>query len=309
MTITYADVAAHHPDQIHPATSRECAPLYWDAVAKGERIASLTDVTIVGLCRNSQPWIQFNTRRIEELGQRFANWRAFVYENDSEDGTAEYLQDWAAGCTRATVETVRHDRPQLSAEKSRRRTNALAEYRARCQAWAQDNAPAEGPHCIIVIDLDTWGGWSDAGVMTGLWHLEDRPGAAGMASVSSMEMAVPAHPSGRMRIHYDAWAFRLNHWAEHDMTWFPHWWPPVGSDPVPCRSAFGGLTIYRPEAFFAGTYTGEDCEHVTFHRSIREATGMGMFLNPGQRMVMNWMETADAGNRLDCVQDVSDGAA
>ena len=309
MNITHADLASHHPDQLHPALSRECAPLYWEAVARGEEIAKRTDVTIVGLCRNSQPWIQFNTQRIEQLGQRFANWRAFVYENDSKDGTAEYLRDWEASCKNASVETVVHDRPMLSSEKSRRRTVALAEYRARCQAWAEDHKPAGVAHRVIVIDLDTWGGWSDDGVMTGLHHLEDRPGAAGMASVSSIEMAVPAMPGGRLRIHYDAWAYRANHWTEHDMGWFPHWWPPVGSDPVPCRSAFGGLTIYRPDAFFAGTYSGEDCEHVTFHRSIRESTGLGMFLNPSQRMVMNWMETSDAGHRLDRVQDVPDNAA
>lgn len=309
MNLTLSDIAAHHPDALHPAVSRECAPLYWAAVERGERVANLCDVTIVGLCRNSQPWIQFNTRRIEELGERFANWRAFVYENDSVDGTAEYLRDWAATCDRATVETVRHDRPMLSHEKTRRRTVALAEYRGRCQAWAREHAPASGSHRVIVIDLDTWGGWSDAGVMNGLWHLEQTPGAAGMASVSSIEVGVPSHPDGRMRIHYDAWAYRANHWTEHDMTWFPHWWPPVGSDPVPCRSAFGGLCIYRPDAFFAGTYTGEDCEHVTFHRSIRKTAGLSMFLNPSQRMVMNWMEPNHAGDRLDGVPDVPSNAA
>jgi hypothetical protein len=183
MNITHAEVASHHPDQLHPATSRECAPLYWDAVASGEQIAKRTDVTIVGLGRNSQPWIQFNTHRIQQLGERFAKWRAFVYENDSTDGTAEYLRQWAASCENATVQTVVHDRPMLSSEKSRRRTVALAEYRARCQAWARDNEPLSTLHRIIVIDLDTWGGWSDDGVMTGLHHLQRCNDAAGMASI------------------------------------------------------------------------------------------------------------------------------
>jgi hypothetical protein len=301
MKVTMHDIETHHPDREMPPISRECAPLYWLAVASGERIAADCDVTFLGLCRNSMPQIQLNTQRLERLGAAFKSWRAFIYENDSEDGTDEHLRAWAAGCKQATVETVKHDRPQLSSEKSRRRTDALAEYRNRCREWAKEHAPQNGNHRIIVIDMDTWGGWSDDGVMTGLHWLQGLPGAAGMASVSTVEMQVPGHPAGKMRIHYDSWAFRLNHWAEHDMSWFPYWYPPVGSHPVACNSAFGGMAIYRPDAFFAGTYSGGDCEHVAFHRTIQEATTMRMWLNPSQRMVMNWMpsEPSDEGHHGD----------
>lgn len=301
MRMTMHEIEMHHPDREMPPVSRECAPLYWQAVESGERIAEQCDVTFVGLCRNSMPQIQLNTQRLGRLGERFKCWQAFIYENDSEDGTAEYLRAWAADCEQASVETVKHDRPQLSAEKSKRRTDALAEYRSRCQEWAREHAPQDGNHRIIVIDFDTWGGWSDEGVLTGLHWLEELPGAAGMASLSTIEMAIQGHPLGKLRIHYDAWAFRFNHWAEHDMSWFPHWYPPVGSTPIAVNSAFGGLAIYRPEAFFAGTYSGGDCEHVAFHRTIHEATTMRMWFNPSQRMVMNWIasEPSDEGHHGD----------
>lgn len=299
--ITMHDVDMHHPDVEIPAISRECAPAYWKAVEAGERAASQVDVTFLGLCRNSMPQITLNTQRLERLGQRFKTWRAFVYENDSSDGTAEHLRSWANATARVHVQTETHDRPQLSAEKSKRRTDALAEYRQRCLEWARAHRPDQGPHRIIVIDFDAWGGWSDSGVMTGLHWLEQMPGAAGMASVSTVEMLMPQHPKGKMRIHYDSWAFRLNHWTEHDMSWFPYWWPPVGSHPVACNSAFGGMAIYRPDAFFAGTYSGGDCEHVAFHRTIQEATSMRMWLNPSQRMVMHWIpsESSDARQHSD----------
>ena len=288
--VTMLDIERHNPDREMPPVSRECAPAYWRAVESGERIAYACDVTfILGLCRNSMPAIQLNTQRLERLGSRFWSWQAFVYENDSEDGTAEHLRAWAESCEQATVETVKHDRPQLSAEKSKRRTDALAEYRNRCLEWARDHIPTGANHRIIVIDFDTWGGWSDDGVMNGLHWLEELPGAAGMASVSTVEMAIESHPLGKLRIHYDAWAFRLNHWHEHDMLWFPHWHPPVGSDPIRCNSAFGGMAIYRPDAFFAGGYFGGDCEHVHHHRKIQAATGLSMYLNPSQRLVMNWI--------------------
>jgi hypothetical protein len=288
MKVTMHDIEQHSPDRLMPPVSRECAPAYWQAVEAGEHSAKNVDALFVGLCRNSMPQIQLNTQRLERLGERFKSWRAFIYENDSEDGTAEHLRSWAAGRDNVEVRTERHARPQLSTEKTARRTNALAEYRNVCREWASRQT-SDAVQRIFVIDFDTWGGWSDDGVMTGIYWLEQLPGAAGMASVSTIDLAFPQHPDGKVRIHYDAWAFRLNHWAEHDMTWFPYWWPPVGSHPVACHSAFGGMAIYRPEAFFAGTYSGGDCEHVSFHRTIYEATSMRMWLNPSQRMVMNWI--------------------
>jgi hypothetical protein len=50
----------------------------------------------------------------------------------------------------------------------------------------------------------------------------------------------------------------------------------------------------------------EDCEHVPFHRSIAKATGQHLYVCPGMRTVMSWMETTDdAGENLDSVPDVS----
>lgn len=286
--MTLHQVEMHHPDLVMPPLSRECAPTYWQAVEAGEQSAKCADVTFLGLCRNSMPQVQLNTQRLERLASRFRSWKAFIYENDSEDGTAEYLQKWASEQPHATVMTEKHGRPLLSHEKSKRRTDALSEYRNACVAWARERQ-TWWPSYVVVIDFDTWAGWSDDGVMTGLHWLEELPGAAGMASVSTVEMPVPGHPEGKMRIHYDSWAFRWNYWTEHDMAWFPHWFPPAGSRPVACNSAFGGMAIYRPSAFFSGTYSGPDCEHVAFHRKIYETTTMRMFLNPGQRIVMNWM--------------------
>lgn len=297
--VTSLQVDQHHPDILMPATSRECAPRYWDAVRSGESHAEDATVTILGLVRNSMPWLKMNRDRVHALGSRFASWRAFVYENDSSDGTAECLQEWAGEDSRVQVVCTKHDRPQLSSSKSSERTNALAEYRQACLNWARSHQ-ADTDY-VIVIDFDTWGGWSHDGVMTSLHWLTRLPHAIGMASVSTIEYPVPP-PQNKIRIHYDAWAFRLNYWTEHSMGWFPHWMPPVGSDPIPVRSAFGGLCVYRPEMFFVGTYQGGDCEHVRFHHSISESRpGSTMYINPSSRVVMNWMpsEAGDGGQHSD----------
>lgn len=295
-TITYSDILQRSPDLTQPATSRECAPDYWRDVEIGEVLAAETSVTILGLARNAMPWLHINSARVEKLASKFLSWQVFIYENDSIDGTQSELKAWQERSPQVAFQSATHNRPHLSTEKSSRRTDALAEYRQHCLEWARAAAPLPGTtHRVIVIDFDCWGGWSNHGVMNGLAWLDRYPQAAGMASVSTTEFPTTMHPSGKVTIHYDAWAFRLNHWLEHqDMGWFHGWFPPVGSDPIPCHSAFGGMAIYRPEAFFAGRYIGGDCEHVNFHRSIVDATGMGMYLNPSQRLTMAWMTPGES---------------
>ena len=51
---------------------------------------------------------------------------------------------------------------------------------------------------------------------------------------------------------------------------------------VPVWSCFGGLGVYRMECFEAAGYGGDDCEHVTFHRALRERGLDRLFLNPSQ---------------------------
>jgi hypothetical protein len=93
-------------------------------------------------------------------------------------------------------------------------------------------------------------------------------------------------------LHYDAWALRLNSfWDDYTADaggWKHQWLPPVGSPVVRVCSAFGGLAVYRTLDYLAGTYTGEDCEHVTFHASLAGS----MYLDPAMRTIMHWVEHA-----------------
>ena len=88
--------------------------------------------------------------------------------------------------------------------------------------------------------------------------------------------------------HYDSFAVRLNDWKpseelDHNNIWFRNWHPIVGSEPVRFNSCFGGLAVYKTEAFLCGRYNGElGSEHVEFHQSIQE-NGWGMYLNPSSR--------------------------
>jgi len=93
---------------------------------------------------------------------------------------------------------------------------------------------------------------------------------------------------GQPDCYYDTYRNNIGGWGFQ-------WLPPVGSPPVLVASAFGGMCIYRTDAYLKGTYDGvHDVEHVPFHQSIAKATGQHLYLNPSQRMLMNWMDSCEA---------------
>ena len=288
MQITRDEVAAHQADTFLPPDA-EFAEEYAQAVRRGREVAASTTVALVAICRNACPFLPQTLRLVEETGSMFREWSAFIYENDSTDETKDVLGEWADGQQRHASLNV-NGRPHLNGTIEPVRTHALAEYRAACQEFVRHG---ETPTFVVVLDTDAWGGWSVDGVATSVAAMFTDRSWYGLASYSWAEVV---QPSGLLAIHYDAFAARLNHWQRRDQNWFHAWHPPVGSLPVEFRSAFGQLAVYRGERFLQGRYSGEDCEHVMFHRSIA-AHGGRFGLNPSSRCVSFWVpdEVKDAG--------------
>jgi len=269
----------------------------------GHELAALSDVAIVGLARNCANHLQANLERLAILVKEFRGWQLHVATNDNTDNTSEVLNEFAAKHENASYQDATLGREQFSAEFAGRRTEALAEYRSNCQEWVRENA--RDSHYVIVLDFDAWGGWSHDGVLHGIGALANTKSACGMASVSlarypQLGMGDDQQPLVRPAwVHYDAWALRLNSYRD-DYTageggWKHQWIPSVGSAHIKVCSAFGGMAIYRTAAYLAGTYSGEDCEHVPFHRTMALRTGKNLFLNPSMRTVMSWVESDDGG--------------
>lgn len=261
------------------AIDSEYEDLYREMVSRGRAIAADSKVAVVGIARNCANNLRNTILLLSELGACFDWPRGFIYENDSEDDTQKVLfRDRPAWLT-ATSDV--RDRPYLTGFE-RDRTIALAEYRNICRQWVEDTtADAD---FVVVIDLDADGGFSVDGVLNSLAWLEKYHDAAGMGSFSLLRIT----EDGKDHFaHYDAWAARLNWWSDRrsviGLGWFHQLFPAVGGPPIRMNSCFGGLAVYRAAAYLAGRYAGGDCEHVLFHRSIAEATGLSMYLNPGSR--------------------------
>jgi hypothetical protein len=262
------------------------AQSYKDHVHFGRVEARRQKLAIVSIARNSMPWLPNTLRLVDELAGLWRDCCYYIYENDSDDGTAEVLDDFAI---RQWV-TVEHD--SLGGLDARgfepERTERLALCRSRCQQWVRKYAADAG--YVMVLDTDPHGGFSVNGVLNSLgqfcamlgdsWQRRE-PGA-----MASHSLFIQSEPEGRFSAaSYDAWAAKLNDWEDRrDHAWFHLLNPPIGSPPIPMYSAFGGLCLYRREAYLAGVYDGSTCEHVGFHRAMHKA-GYQLFLNPGSRYV------------------------
>jgi hypothetical protein len=261
---------------------------YDERVSWGLEEAARRKLAIVSICRSAMPHLENTLRLVDELAGKWRDCVYYVYENDSEDETPRVLDDFAL---RQWV-TVEHD--MLGGDDLRgfepERTHRLARCRTRCQEWVRRRAV--DADYVVVLDADPHGGFSVDGVMNSLGWMCQYMGqtcrkldVGAMASHSLFVRRESGEP-GMDRIGiaaYDAWAARLNDWADRRQhQWFHMLLPPVGSPPIPMYSAFGGLCLYRRAAYLAGVYEGGDCEHVPFHRAMRRA-GYELFLNPGSR--------------------------
>ena len=269
------------------------------------------NVAFVGLARNCGVRLAQNLGVIEHLAEQCGSWQLHIESNDCEDQTLDVLAGFASKHRQATFHYQMLGREQYGAEFAGRRTIALAEYRAACQRWVR--SCAGDADYVVVIDWDMWGGWSPHGLLNGIGWLVELQGAYGMASVSLFQHDFGG---GVDWYHYDLWALRgvgqsRCYWDTYQNGYggFGYQWlPAVGSPPALVSSAFGGLCIYRTEAYLAGTYDGTtDCEHVPFHESIAKATGQMLFLNPSQRCVMHWLEASD-GHCIDGVPNAAGNA-
>ena len=264
---------------------------------EGVQRLSHASVAIVGLARNCAGPLARNLEAAAHLGSMCKKWSLHIESNDCEDKTLDVLADFSREHRQATFHYQVLGRHHYGSEFSGRRTIALAEYRTACQRWVR--ACAEDSDYVIVVDFDAWGGWNERGLLNGIGWLVELPGAFGMASVSMFQHDFGA---GIDWYHYDLWALRgvgqprcyFDTYRNGYGGWGYSWLPPVGSNPAIVASAFGGLCIYRTEAYLRGTYAGEeDVEHVPFHQSIAKATYQNIYLNPSQRMIMHWSEACE----------------
>ena len=265
---------AEFPEYAFPIAAEHAAS-YAERVERGRERMRNSRVVIAGLARNVIDILPLTIVRIERLAAMFADCRVVVYENDSTDGTQELLTAWTGAMPQLTVVSEVHGAPVNPRTRCSERADRMADYRNRYHQMINDRF--SDFDYVIVADMDLVGGWSDDGIANTFgWDDWDFVGSNGL-------ILQRARWRFNAWLHFDTWAYRRNGSFEpmctrtvNDFSWRR------GEPLEPVYSCFGGLGVYRMPAFLSGRYGGGDCEHVTLHRSMREAGFGRMFLNPSQ---------------------------
>lgn len=248
---------------------------YKARVASGRETAASCTAVIVALARNVEASLPATVARIEHTGALFKDYRVVVYENDSQDSTPAQLREWAAANSRVVAISERLNDPINPGTRCLSRAARMANYRNKCQDVVLSKFSAYSH--VLLVETDLPDGWSYDGILNTfgqpiLWHMVGSNG-------------IIYRQVGRVRkpLQYDAWAWRrAGSWdPQPPQRINPLFWS-RGEPMIALNSCFGGLGIYTMEAFASSRYDGSDCEHVPFHKGMKDAGFTELFMNPSQ---------------------------
>lgn len=267
-------------------------------VQTGFECMAQSRVAICGLARDCREPLAKLAPALERLGECFEAYRIIVVENDSKDGTADFLSEWSAdnpNIRPVQFSTCPWVADQVQAgEKgnwwfSKARMQRMNFARNLYLETLEENGSVD---YAIVVDLD----------------------------ILSFSLAGIAHTFG-LNEHWDFVAsngcrYSIRHPFRKQVYWDAYVYEPAEGFPggvlqtrdilarqkqlpkllhkhalLPVRSAFGGLCIYRREALGKHRYfivENEDpevevlCDHTTLHRLMAEAGCTHAFINARQ---------------------------
>ena len=249
-------------------------------------------IILVGIVRDVAERLHKFQDVSRQLKQMNFDIEVFLYENDSKDKTIELLERWSDEDSWFHFKSEKRDAPDLRLSTEDDRTINLAYARNECIDWVRKVSP--NSDYVVVIDPDLHD-YYVPGLINGVGHLVDK-NADAMAGFSYLYKYIGDY-NGKVLTDtpqftgYDCWAYRHTDFMDGHrsgtMFWFYWYVLPIGSNPYQVLSAFGGSCVYKTKSYLSGIYTGGDCEHVNFHRSILEADeNFTLYVNPSQVFIV-----------------------
>jgi len=243
-------------------------------------------ISIVGTVRNAGHVITADIERLVRATADFRSRNLFVVESDSSDDTVQKLAELTKSRPEFRFESLGALSPRMPL-----RTDRIAFCRNRCYAEVLESADHADSDYVLVVDLDGIGNKINRSRFLSCWAIPHDWSAC---------------CANRIGGYYDIYALRCDHWCTEDCQVAKDnlaklFGPEIAENlaiesrrliirtdlpPIPVDSAFGGLAVYTRQAFSDGeSYEGltpagdEVCEHVSFHRKMREK-GHQIFINP-----------------------------
>ena len=199
-----------------------------------------------------------------------------IYENDSTDGTAEWIADLAARRTDVHLLSEVGYRPaRADGSWTPWRLERMAACRNRCLDLARRHAP--DADCAIVLDIDfaSFDQVHIADAIREIDELHPRWQALCGSGMSQLDLGVfgsvmrviPTRGDLPVRL-FDIAALRTD--PPQDLLATAAMVRPAYEPPMRVRSAFGGIAVYKPDVLYALRYEGGDCEHISIHERMQE---------------------------------------
>ncbi|MGR8933736.1 MAG: hypothetical protein ACU837_05010, partial [Gammaproteobacteria bacterium] len=260
-----------------PETWFSCyEPEYLQRIMQGKQRMQTSRAVFCGLARDVVDDLPSVSQRIESAAAMFADYRVVIYENDSSDGTLDFLHNWQQQNARVTVLHEHLNVQRWGSVPDLDRAAHLAYCRNQYLTHIAEHF--SDFDYFIVFDTDMPKGFSYEGLANTFGFADwDMVGSNGI--LVPQEGKPPPDP-----MFFDAWAYRavgddeaqpfdtINRLQFHR-----------GEALHPVWSCFGGLAVYRMACALGGAqYGGEDCEHVVLHRQLRQQGLARQFLNPSQ---------------------------
>lgn len=272
-----------------------------DQIRSGFKNMSRSRAVVCGLARDCSRTLPHLIQKLEKLGACFSDCRYIVVENDSRDQTAHMLNDWAVRNRAVNLisfsllpETVGGPASPvgLAGDYTRARISRMAFarnlYLDRLAEWSNFDV-------VIIVDLDI----HDFS-LSGIAHSFGTD-AAWDCMASFSRRWTPRRPF-RRSVYWDTFAYEPEAGFEAGRQTYRNLRKAhvslagllAKTTPLPAKSAFGGLAIYQAHCLDGARYAVLDnaskdipvlCEHVAFHRAIRERMPFELMINARQSVL------------------------
>lgn len=267
----------------------------------GELMSARPSAVFAGVARNCASYLPGVLANLGRFAASYAETSFIFLVSDSTDQSRSILERWLADDRGGRRRGMVIDLGSLTARLPKR-TQRIAHARNACLDEIRRSEWAGYDH-LVMADLDDVLAFpvrAGSFAQAVRWLDGDPARAAGPARAAVLANATPRY--------YDVWALRHDRWCPQDC-WHPIWgraadesfealWVrevfvrqteiPATLPPIPVRSAFGGLGIYRLSFALSARYCGLDSagrevsEHVAFNETITRSGGQLYIFPPLQ---------------------------
>lgn len=264
---------------------------YKNLVTMGYEKMRSSRIVICGLARDLGTHVVSITKRIDQTGKLFKDYKVLIFENDSSDGTRQALQQWQETNSHVHLiecdvkDCIFGDKPMYHyGVTSNNRISRMAYFRNEYLKIVQKNYKKFD--YMMVLDFDLKGPWSLDGIAHSIaqdnW---DAIAAYGMhalfGTLGSLYVLYDAQAYVPQDKAYEAMETKQDIVQNYVNMNFYDLYNVKKCDPlVPVKSSFSGLALYKIPSIKNAWYQPGICEHIGFHKHMTKNGHGNIFINP-----------------------------